>query len=114
METEEPEGPQCPTVLLSQAQHGGRCMSAQALNSLNDLRQKNLLCDATIRLEDGGVFHVHRAILSSCSTYFRYPSLHVFQFFYPYKINIFPECFQKRIREKPTEWKAIVLHPFCR
>ncbi|EEB15077.1 conserved hypothetical protein [Pediculus humanus corporis] len=71
METEEPEGPTCPMVLLSQAQHGGRCMSAQALNSLNDLRQKNLLCDATIRLEDGGVFHVHRAILSSCSTYFR-------------------------------------------
>lgn len=74
METEEPEGPTCPMVLLSQAQHGGRCMSAQALNSLNDLRQKNLLCDATIRLEDGGVFHVHRAILSSCSTYFRYLS----------------------------------------
>lgn len=49
----------------------GRSMSAQAMQSLYELRQNNLLCDAVLRLEDGGVFSVHRAILSACSTYFR-------------------------------------------
>lgn len=53
------------------ADNGGRCMSTQAMQSLYDLRQNKLLCDAVIRLEDGGVFHIHRAILSACSTYFR-------------------------------------------
>ncbi|OXU26941.1 hypothetical protein TSAR_013831 [Trichomalopsis sarcophagae] len=48
-----------------------RCVSTQGLQSLNDLRQNNLLCDAVLKLEDGGVFPVHRAILSACSTYFR-------------------------------------------
>ena len=52
-------------------QGGGRCMSTQAMESLYDLRQNNLLCDAVLRLEDGGVFSIHRAILSACSTYFR-------------------------------------------
>ncbi|XP_043470677.1 kelch-like protein 10 [Leptopilina heterotoma] len=52
-------------------ENGGRCMSTQAMQSLYDLRQNKLLCDAVIRLEDGGVFHIHRAILSACSTYFR-------------------------------------------
>ncbi|XP_067009753.1 kelch-like protein 10 isoform X2 [Anabrus simplex] len=46
-------------------------MSTQAMQSLYDLRQNNQLCDAILRLEDGGIFHVHRAILSACSTYFR-------------------------------------------
>ncbi|XP_066591884.1 kelch-like protein 10 [Prorops nasuta] len=50
---------------------GGRCMSTQAMQSLFDFQQNNLLCDAVIRLEDGGVFPIHRAILSACSTYFR-------------------------------------------
>lgn len=54
------------------AENGGRCMSTQAMQSLYDLRQNNLLCDAIIRLQDGGVFHIHRAILSACSTYFRF------------------------------------------
>lgn len=49
----------------------GRSMSTQAMQSLYELRQNNLLCDAVLRLEDGGVFPVHRAILSACSTYFR-------------------------------------------
>ncbi|XP_052132826.1 kelch-like protein 10, partial [Frankliniella occidentalis] len=49
----------------------GRSMSAQAMQSLYELRQNNLLCDAVLRLEDGGVFPIHRAILSACSTYFR-------------------------------------------
>ncbi|XP_014471269.1 PREDICTED: kelch-like protein 10 [Dinoponera quadriceps] len=53
------------------AESGGRCMSTQAMQSLNDFRQNNLLCDAVLRLEDGGVFPIHRAILSACSTYFR-------------------------------------------
>ncbi|XP_014216197.1 kelch-like protein 10 [Copidosoma floridanum] len=49
----------------------GRCMSTQAMQSLYDLRQNNLLCDAVLRLEDGGVFPIHRVILSACSSYFR-------------------------------------------
>lgn len=54
------------------AESGGRCMSTQAMQSLYDFRQNNLLCDAVLRLEDGGVFPIHRAILSACSTYFRF------------------------------------------
>ncbi|KAK0161270.1 hypothetical protein PV327_009757 [Microctonus hyperodae] len=46
-------------------------MSTQAMQSLYDLRQNNLFCDAILRLEDGGVFPIHRAILSACSNYFR-------------------------------------------
>ncbi|XP_011500068.1 PREDICTED: kelch-like protein 10 [Ceratosolen solmsi marchali] len=59
------------TKRLIADQGSGRCMSTQAMQSLYDLRQNNLLCDAVIRLEDGGVFPIHRAILSACSTYFR-------------------------------------------
>ncbi|PNF24644.1 Kelch-like protein 10 [Cryptotermes secundus] len=36
---------------------------------LNGLR--NFLCDAVIRLEDGGIFAVHRVVLSAHSAYFR-------------------------------------------
>ncbi|KAF3424065.1 hypothetical protein E2986_07162, partial [Frieseomelitta varia] len=53
------------------AESGARCMSTQAMQSLYDFRQNNLLCDAVLRLEDGGVFPIHRAILSACSPYFR-------------------------------------------
>ncbi|XP_076181587.1 kelch-like protein 10 isoform X1 [Ptiloglossa arizonensis] len=53
------------------AESGGRCMSTQAMQSLYDFRQNNLLCDAVLRLEDGGIFPIHRAILSACSPYFR-------------------------------------------
>lgn len=56
---------------------GGRCISTHAMHSLYDLRQNNLLCDAVIRLEDGGVFPIHRAILSACSTYFRFALINV-------------------------------------
>ncbi|XP_015117543.1 kelch-like protein 10 [Diachasma alloeum] len=52
-------------------EYGGRCMSTQAMQSLYDLRQNNLFCDAVVHLEDGGVFSIHRAILSACSSYFR-------------------------------------------
>ncbi|XP_044731886.1 kelch-like protein 10 isoform X2 [Chrysoperla carnea] len=49
----------------------GRCMSIQAMQALQELRENNMLCDAIIRLDDGGIFPIHRAILSACSTYFR-------------------------------------------
>ena len=58
-----------PQHLISE--DAGRCMSTQAMQSLYELKENNLLCDAVIRLEDGGHFRVHRAILCSCSQYFR-------------------------------------------
>ncbi|KDR12412.1 kelch-like protein 10 [Zootermopsis nevadensis] len=42
----------------------------EALVRLNELRERNLSCDAVLRLEDGGVFPVHRVILSMCSAFF--------------------------------------------
>jgi kelch-like protein 10 len=54
------------------SQFGGRCMTTEEVLYLNYLREKNLLCDAVLRLQDGGVFHVHRPFLSACSTYFRF------------------------------------------
>ncbi|XP_046387558.1 kelch-like protein 10 [Ischnura elegans] len=48
-----------------------RYMSTHALLALQELREHNLLCDAVVRLEDGTSFRVHRAILSSCSSYFK-------------------------------------------
>ncbi|XP_037828637.1 kelch-like protein 10 [Lucilia sericata] len=45
-------------------------ISEQALKTLNDFRCNNLLCDAIISVPDA-CFNVHRAIMSSCSSYFR-------------------------------------------
>lgn len=45
-------------------------ISAQALKTLHDLRCNNVLCDAVISVADD-CFNVHRAIISSCSSYFR-------------------------------------------
>jgi kelch-like protein 10 len=36
----------------------------------NDLRMKNLFCDAVLWLEDGGIFPVHRFVLCGCIEYF--------------------------------------------
>ncbi|XP_022223094.1 kelch-like protein 10 [Drosophila obscura] len=47
-------------------------VSDQALNTLNELREANLLCDAEISVgEHEHAFNVHRAIMCSCSSYFR-------------------------------------------
>ncbi|EDV99007.1 kelch-like protein 10 [Drosophila grimshawi] len=45
-------------------------VSDQALNVLNELRIANLLCDAQISVGEQS-FNVHRAIMCSCSSYFR-------------------------------------------
>ena len=45
-------------------------ISTQACNVLNELRKTCQLTDAVLRVE-GGVFPVHRAIMSACSPYFR-------------------------------------------
>ncbi|XP_021927990.1 kelch-like protein 10 [Zootermopsis nevadensis] len=55
----------------NQSKDGGRCTCTKALVHLNEMREKNLLCDSVLRLEDGGVFRVHRVILSMHSEYFR-------------------------------------------
>jgi hypothetical protein len=47
-----------------------RCMDPHSIELFNDLRKKNLFCDAALRLEDGGNFPVHRIIVSACSGYF--------------------------------------------
>uniref|UniRef100_A0A0A9YPI4 Kelch-like protein diablo n=1 Tax=Lygus hesperus TaxID=30085 RepID=A0A0A9YPI4_LYGHE len=49
----------------------GRGLSQSSMQTLSELREMNMLCDAVIRLDDGIVFPVHRAILSACSPYFR-------------------------------------------
>jgi hypothetical protein len=41
------------------------------VNTLNDLRLNQLLCDCTIKTEDNKNFLVHRIILSASSEYFR-------------------------------------------
>ncbi|XP_001845460.2 kelch-like protein 10 [Culex quinquefasciatus] len=47
-----------------------RCISYVAMQALYEMRLSNTLCDATIH-QDEFTFRVHRAILSSCSDYFR-------------------------------------------
>ncbi|XP_017775933.1 PREDICTED: kelch-like protein 10 [Nicrophorus vespilloides] len=49
----------------------GRRLSIPAMQALYELQQSNQLCDATILLDDGEVFPIHRAILCSCSSYFK-------------------------------------------
>lgn len=66
-DNENDESPTVPSKRLKTS------MSDQALKTLNDLRCNNLLCDAVISVSDA-CFNVHRAIMSSCSSYFRYVS----------------------------------------
>ncbi|XP_021913786.1 kelch-like protein 10 [Zootermopsis nevadensis] len=70
-----PKGPAMQEMELSEhcscSHHDGRCVFTEKLVPLNELREENLLCDAVLRLEDGGVFPVHRVILSMRSRYFR-------------------------------------------
>lgn len=47
-----------------------RCISYVAMKALDEMRLSNTLCDATIT-QDDFTFPVHRAILGSCSDYFR-------------------------------------------
>ena len=46
-------------------------LKLEFLQSLYNLRLTNMLCDAVIKLEDGGVFCIHRVVLSTCSPFFR-------------------------------------------
>lgn len=43
---------------------------AHQLHEFSELRQKDIFCDAVIRVDDGTEFVVHRVILSACSDYF--------------------------------------------
>ncbi|XP_055938231.1 kelch-like protein 10 [Argiope bruennichi] len=47
------------------------CHAEGVLQALNNLRILGLGCDAVLSTEDGGMFRVHRSIMSWCSTYFR-------------------------------------------
>lgn len=49
----------------------GRTMSAEAMQALFEMREKNQLCDAILVLDDGTRFPVHRAILCASSVYFK-------------------------------------------
>jgi hypothetical protein len=50
----------------------GSYMGTEEWLTLNELRDKNLLCDALLRLNDGGVFPVHRIVLLKHSNFFRF------------------------------------------
>jgi kelch-like protein 10 len=47
-------------------------MGSEVLPALNELRAKNVLCDAVLRTEDGGSFPVHRTVLLMRSNFFRF------------------------------------------
>ncbi|XP_063215755.1 kelch-like protein 10 [Bacillus rossius redtenbacheri] len=48
-----------------------RRRAASYAQALHDMRVRGVLCDATLRLDDGASFRVHRAVLSASSSYFR-------------------------------------------
>lgn len=84
---------------LANKEQKPRCMSTEAMQTLYDLRQNNLLCDAILVLQDGGRFPVHKAILSACSDFVKYIT-------WP-KIPS-ENCFEKTAKEnilKIMEWK---------
>jgi kelch-like protein 10 len=47
-------------------------MDPEAWSTVNELRAKNVLCDAVLRTEDGGSFPVHRTVLLIHSDFFRF------------------------------------------
>lgn len=47
-------------------------MSHEAMVKLNEMRVNNQLCDASIEMDDGKIFNVHRAIMCACSEYFKF------------------------------------------
>ena len=53
------------------AEEGHRSMSIVALRTLYELKENNQLCDASILLEDGTLFAVHRVVLCASSMYFK-------------------------------------------
>ncbi|EDW55450.1 GM15044 [Drosophila sechellia] len=59
------------TILKAHTKSLAPIVSDEALNTLNELREQNLLCDAQISVGED-VFNVHRAIMCSCSSYFRF------------------------------------------
>lgn len=48
-----------------------QCISHEGMTKLNEMRVNNQLCDAAIKIESGEIFHIHRAIMCSCSDYFK-------------------------------------------
>jgi kelch-like protein 10 len=50
----------------------GNFVGLEGLRFLNELRAKNVLCDAVLRTEDGGSFPVHSTLLFIHSDLFRF------------------------------------------
>lgn len=48
-----------------------RQVSTHTLNSFNELRLNVKLCDASLILDNGDVYPIHRSVLSGSSDYFR-------------------------------------------
>jgi kelch-like protein 10 len=59
-------------VIIRSPQPSGIFMGSEGLLALNELRAKNVLCDAVLRTEDGGSFPVHRTVLFMQSDFFRF------------------------------------------
>lgn len=48
------------------------CLGADTLLAQMNMRTNKTFCDATIRLDDGSEFHVHRIVMSSSCHFFRF------------------------------------------
>lgn len=46
-------------------------ISHETIVQLNEMRERNQLCDAVIKTDKGETFQVHRVVIGSCSDYFR-------------------------------------------
>lgn len=47
------------------------CLSYHTLEAQTEMRASNTLCDACIRLDDGGCIYVHRIVMCASCEYFR-------------------------------------------